>query len=78
MEENSLSEIFNYNSRKGFFYLNDILSPRKMTFDEAFNKLLADYQPEREEKWLSNLRSTYNIKVYQENLRKAYEEDNTP
>ena len=76
MEENSFSEIFKYNSRNGFFYLNKILEPRVMTFKEAFNKLLADYQPTREEKWLSNLRSGYDIKVYKDNLRKAYKEEN--
>lgn len=78
MEEQSLSEIFEYNNRKGFFYLNEVLEARVMTFEEAFNKLLAEYQPVREEKWLSNLRSTYDIKVYLDNLKKAYEEENSP
>lgn len=75
MEENSLSEVFDYNNRKGFFYLNKILKPRMMTFDEAFNKLLADFQPIREQEWLDDLRSNYNVKIYPENLQKAFEEE---
>ncbi len=77
MEKQSLSEVFAYNNRKGFFYLNEILEPRMMTFDEAFNKLLADFQPIREQEWLDDLRSTYNVKVYPENLQKAFEEEHS-
>lgn len=75
MDENSLSEVFEYNNRKGFFYLNDILMPRKMTFEEAFNKLLADFQPVREQEWLDDLRSTFDVKAYPENLERAFEEE---
>ena len=75
MSENTLSEVFEYNNRKGFFYLNEILEPRKMTFDEAFNKLLADFQPVREQEWLEGLRSTFDVKVYQDNLERAFKEE---
>ncbi|GAB5408850.1 MAG: peptidylprolyl isomerase [Balneolaceae bacterium] len=77
METNSFSEIFEYNTRKAIFYLNEILPARKMSFNEAFNKLLADYQPTREEIWLSDLRETYNISLYPENLIKAYQDENS-
>ncbi|MBO6524375.1 MAG: peptidylprolyl isomerase [Balneolaceae bacterium] len=78
MEEQSLSEVFDYNNRKAFFYLNEIFEPRKMTFEESFNKLLADFQPVREQEWLNDLRSTYNVKLYTENLKKAFEEEQSP
>lgn len=72
MTENSFSEVFEYNSRKAIFYLNRILPSRKMTFEEAFNKLLADHQPIRENNWLTSLREAYNVQVYLENLERAY------
>ncbi len=76
MNENSFSEIFDYNNRKAIFYLNSILEERKMTFNEAFNKLLADYQPVRELKWLTQLRSTFNVKLFPEHLEKSFQEEN--
>lgn len=73
MDTNTFSEIFEYNSRKAVFYLNKVLSARKMTFEEAFNKLLADYQPEREQNWLTNLRKNYKVESYPENLEQVYQ-----
>jgi hypothetical protein len=32
-----------------------------MTFDEAFNRLVSEIQPTREQKWLERIRETYNI-----------------
>ena len=72
MEEGTFSEIFEYNSRKGAFYLVEILPPRVMTYSEAFNKLVSDYQPLRESNWLQSLRDRYAIRTFPENLDKAY------
>lgn len=66
MEVGNISEYFTYNNRKAFFILNDVLPARKMTFDEAFNRLLSDYQPIREEKWLQRLRNKYQIQAFPE------------
>ena len=66
MEVGNISEYFTYNNRKAFFVLNDVLPARKMTFDEAFNRLLSDYQPIREENWLQRLRNKYQIQSYPE------------
>ena len=66
MEVGNISEYFTYNNRKAFFVLNDDLPARKMTFDEAFNRLLSDYQPIREENWLQRLRNKYQIQSYPE------------
>ena len=66
MEVGNISEYFTYNNRKAFFVLNDLLPARKMTFDEAFNRLLSDYQPVREENWLQRLRNKYQIQAYPE------------
>ena len=64
MKVGEISEFFSYNNRKAFFILNDILPARKMTFEEAFNRLLSDYQPIREENWLQRLRDKYQIQAF--------------
>ena len=51
-------------TEKPFFVINDVLPARKMTFDEAFNRLLSDYQPIREENWLQRLRNKYQVQAY--------------
>ncbi len=73
MSPGNFSERFDYRRRKAVFYLNEILPSRRMTFDEAFNRLLADYQPERKEKWLSWLREEYNVMADPEALNEAFE-----
>ena len=46
-----------------------------MTFDESFNRLLSDYQPAREEKWLSKLKKDYKVKTDLKKLRTAFSKD---
>ncbi|HBZ40147.1 MAG TPA: hypothetical protein DEO59_17340, partial [Balneola sp.] len=66
---------FEYKRRTAVFYLNEILPARKMTFEEAFNRLLADYQPAREEKWLTELKKDFRFKIDLKKLRAAYKKD---
>ena len=75
MELDSFSETFKYNNVRGLFWLEDRLPPRKMTFEEAFNRILAEFQPEREKEWLQELRDKYDIKANINKLRKAYQKD---
>lgn len=77
MEIGTFSEPFKYKRRSAIFYLNDILPARQMTFDESFNRLLAAYQPLREQKWLNNLRKDYKVKADFKNLKKAFNRDNS-
>lgn len=72
LEEGSFSSIFSYNNRKALFYLVKILPPRRMRFDEAFERIASDYQPKREELWIQRLRTEYEVKEYPENLEKNY------
>jgi|TARA_R100000388_G_scaffold95028_1_gene85840 peptidyl-prolyl cis-trans isomerase SurA len=74
MSENSFSEPFDYNNR-GMFWLEERLPARNMTFDEAFNRVLSTYQPIREQEWLAELRSEYNIKVHRNKLKSAFRKD---
>ncbi len=76
MAPGTFSERFEYRRRKAIFYLNEVLPARQMTFDESFNRLLADYQPEREQEWLNWLQKEYNVKTYPSNLREAYNKNN--
>lgn len=75
MKPGTFSERFEYKRRSAVFYLNEILPARKMTFDEAFNRLLADYQPKREEKWLNQLKKEFRIKMNLKKLRSAFNKD---
>tara|TARA_R110002124_G_scaffold48026_1_gene142135 strand:- start:8435 stop:10366 length:1932 start_codon:yes stop_codon:yes gene_type:complete len=77
MKPGTFSERFEYKRRKAVFYLDDILPARRMTFEEAFNRLLADYQPRREEKWLTKLKKDYKVKTDLKKLRAAFKKDDT-
>lgn len=72
METGKISEYFTYNNRKAFFVLNDVLPARKMTFDEAFNRLLSDFQPIREQNWLRRLRDKYQIQAFPEIISEKF------
>jgi peptidyl-prolyl cis-trans isomerase SurA len=61
MKIGEISDRFEYSNRKGHFILMDKLPARSMTFDEAFNRLVSEIQPTREQKWLERIRETYNI-----------------
>lgn len=53
------TEIFDYKKRKTTLFLAEILEPRQMNFDEAYFRVVADYQPIRETKWMESLRNRY-------------------
>ena len=40
-----------------------------MTFDEAFNRAASDFQSIREERYLNQLRNTYQVNLYPENIQ---------
>lgn len=77
MEIGTFSEVFDYSNRKAVFYLNSILPKRPMTFEESFNRLVSEYQPVREERWLNRIRNDFNIKAHFENLEQAYNKDHS-
>jgi peptidyl-prolyl cis-trans isomerase SurA len=72
MTEGEISEFFTYKNRQAFFVLNDILPARKMTFTEAFNRVLSDYQPIREQNWLERLNKRYSIQSYPNTIREKF------
>ncbi|MEX0845915.1 MAG: peptidylprolyl isomerase [Balneolaceae bacterium] len=75
MEIHTFSEKFDYNNLKAVFWLEDRLPARKMNFEEAFNRLMSVFQPQREQEWIEELNNKYNIKADFKKLRKAYQKD---
>ncbi len=75
LEPGEFSEEFEYKRKNTFIYLRDILPARHMSFEESFNRLLAEYQPVREKEWLDSLEKNYPMKTDVNNLRKAYNAD---
>lgn len=62
------SEFFEFRNRPTMLYLAEILEPRQMTFDEAFMRVVSDYQPIREREWMESLREQYAVRVHRERL----------
>lgn len=75
MEPDSFSEKFDYNNFRAVFWLEDWLTARPMTFDEAFNRIFSSFQPQREQEWIEKIRDKYDIETNYKNLRKAYQKD---
>lgn len=73
----SFSDKFDYNQRRSIFYLQAILAPRKMTFEESFNRITSEYQPIREQEWLDGLKKKYKIKSDTKKLRSTYKRENS-
>ncbi|MCG8374580.1 MAG: peptidylprolyl isomerase [Balneolales bacterium] len=72
MEVGTFSQTFEYGQRRGIFYLVEKLPARTMTFDEAFNRIVSDYIPEREQNWLNRLRNIYEVEAFPEVLESKY------
>lgn len=68
------TEVFEFKKRQTILFLKEVLEPRTMTFDEAFFRVVADYQPEREKTWISNLRTRYKSTLYTEVLERSFNE----
>lgn len=73
VQPGGFSDVFEYRNRKTVLYLTEILEPRQMTFEEAFMRVAADYQPIRDEEWNNHLRETYRVVSYPERLRELLE-----
>lgn len=69
MSKKTFSEHFEYRNRMSVLYLEEILSPRNMTFEEAFNRVASDYQPIREKNFLDRLYQRYSAEMYTDRIR---------
>ena len=68
-ETGGTSDKFTYRNRDAYVIYHQLLEPRTMTFDEAFNRVGSDYQPIREENFMNDLRSEYRVRIYPERIR---------
>jgi len=74
LEAGKTTEIFDYKKRKTILYLEEILEPRQMTFNEAFYRVVAEYQPIREKKWLESLRNQFKAVSFSAELERSFNE----
>jgi|AntRauTorcE11897_2_1112592.scaffolds.fasta_scaffold00320_17 parvulin-like peptidyl-prolyl isomerase len=75
MDIRTFSDKFDYKNRRGVLWMQDRLAARRMTFDEAFNRLFTLFQPQREKEWIQILREEYNVTPMYDNLQEAYQKD---
>jgi len=68
LEAGQMSESFRYRNSDAYLILNQMLEPRLMTFDEAFHRVSSDYQPIREELFMSRLREEFNVQTYPDRI----------
>ncbi|MFU8860732.1 MAG: peptidylprolyl isomerase [Cyclonatronaceae bacterium] len=74
LDEGEYTEPYTFRARRNLLLLKTIHEPRQMTFDEAYHRLVSDYQPVREQEWLQALRQRYSVKTYPEKLQKIASE----
>lgn len=68
LTDGEFTEYFDYRNRRTVLLMEEVKKPRPMTFDEAYNRLVAQYQPVREETWMEGIRQKYAVKAYHEKL----------
>jgi peptidyl-prolyl cis-trans isomerase SurA len=66
LEVGESTQTFDYRNRPTAFILNKIDLARPMSFDEAFFRVVSEYQPIREKEWLNRLRSLYQVQSFPE------------
>lgn len=62
------SETFTFRGRPTILYLEQIDPSRPMTFEEAYFRVVTDYQPIRERAWLDELRQNYGVTVHPDRI----------
>ncbi|MFN2374041.1 MAG: peptidylprolyl isomerase [Cyclonatronaceae bacterium] len=74
LEEGGYTEPYTFRARRNLLLLQTIHEPRQMTFEEAYHRLVSDYQPIREQEWLQTLRQRYSVKTHPEKLQEIVSE----
>jgi peptidyl-prolyl cis-trans isomerase SurA len=68
LNEGEFSELFTHRARRNRLLLEKIHEPRQMSFEEAYHRLVSDYQPIREEQWMQAMRQQYNVTPFPERI----------
>jgi len=63
-----LSHTVDYSTGPSFIYGYEIIPPELKALQEAKGLVTADYQTYLEEKWISELRTKYNVVIYEDVL----------
>ncbi|MDI6401654.1 peptidylprolyl isomerase [Balneolaceae bacterium ANBcel3] len=74
LEPGSLTPPVSVQRQKNSFLLEEVIEPREMTFDEAYNQLVSIYQNIREEEWLEAMRMKYQVETYPEVIEQILSE----
>lgn len=64
LNEGDVSDIFDYRNRPTAFILERKENARGMTYDEAYFRVVSEYQPIRENDWMERLRSIFQAESY--------------
>jgi len=62
------SDYFDFRNRRTTLMLDRVEESRNMTFDEAFFRVVSDYQPVRELEWVNTLRRRFNVEMYPDRI----------
>lgn len=63
-----VSEVFDFRNRRTILILDRVDPSRTMSFDEAFFRVVSEYQPIREEQWLQRIRNKFNLTAFPERI----------
>lgn len=72
IKDGDVTEIFEFKKRSTILYLKEVLEPRDMNFDEAFYRVVADYQPIREKNWMESLRKRYKTTINTQQVERSF------
>lgn len=67
--EGGFTDLFDFRSTRNLMYLERIREPEAMGFDDAYFRLVSEYQPIREQAWNDQLRRKYRIQSYSSNIK---------
>ncbi len=65
---NEVSRVFEYRGRPTVLFLSHIDPARTMTFEEAYFRVVSDYQPMRERTWLDAMHARYGVTLHPERI----------
>jgi peptidyl-prolyl cis-trans isomerase SurA len=69
LSSGDFTELFDFRNSKNVLYLEKTRDPESMTFEDAFFRLVSEYQPVREATWNNQLRQKFRIQSYPKNIR---------
>jgi peptidyl-prolyl cis-trans isomerase SurA len=69
VKQGEFTEKFDFRSNRNLLYLEKIRQPEPMTFEDAYFRLVSEYQPLREREWNQFLRKKYAIVSYPDQIK---------